>query len=127
VTKKIFRVNDSKNFRALILEAIMDTPSGYVVTIQPETRTTDQNALLWALLTDISEQVEWHGQKLASEDWKHIFTAALRSIRVVPNLTGDGIVMLGQSTSKMTKPEFSELIELIQSFAVDKGVEFHGP
>lgn len=48
-----------------------------LITIQDRTRTLDQNARLWATLGDIAKQVVWHGQKLSSEDWKHIFTASL--------------------------------------------------
>lgn len=52
-----------------------------LITIQERTRTLDQNARLWATLGDIAKQVVWHGQKLSSEDWKHIFTASLKGQR----------------------------------------------
>ena len=68
------------------------------------------------MLTDISKQVNWHGQKLAQEDWKHIFSAALNQQRVVPNLDNNGFVVLGQSTSKMTVAQMTEMIELMHAF-----------
>lgn len=95
----------------------------YFVTIQEATRSLSQNAKLWACLTDISEQVVWHGQKLSSEDWKHIFTASLKGQRSAPGLEG-GFVILGQSTSRMTVGELRDLIELINAFGATHGVKF---
>lgn len=89
-------------------------------------RTVDQNRLLWAVLTDVSRQVEWHGQRLTKENWKDIFTAALKRQQVVPGIDG-GFVVLGTSTSRMSKQEFSELIELIYAFGAEHGVEWSEP
>ena len=92
--------------------------------IRPEKRSDAQNRRLWAMLADISAQVEWHGKKLGAEDWKAIFTASLRSMNVVPNLDNTGFVVLGQSTSRMTKAEMCELQELIEAFGAEQGVQF---
>ena len=43
--------------------------------------------------------------------------------RAVPGLDG-GFVVLGLSTSKMSKDEMSELLELALAFGAQKGVEF---
>ena len=94
-------------------------------SVKPQTRSLEQNARLWAMLTDISEQVEWYGRKLTPENWKHVFTAALKKQDVVPGLDG-GFVVLGQSTSKMTKSEMAELQTLMEAFGADKGVKFSG-
>jgi hypothetical protein len=93
------------------------------LSVGEEKRTSEQNRLLWAMLGDVSRQVVWHGQRLAPEDWKHVFSASLKKQRVVPGLDG-GFVVLGQSTSRMSKAEFSELVELIQAFGAQQGVEF---
>jgi len=103
--------------------ACQEAPDGYIVKIVEPTRTLDQNAHLWACLDEISAQVDWHGQKLSAEDWKHVFTSALRKLRVVPNLDGTGFVALGQSSKTMTKREFSELLELATAFAIERGVK----
>lgn len=96
----------------------------YVVEVKPFTRTIEQNKILWAMLTDVSEQVNWHGNKLSNEDWKHIFSAALSQQRVVPNIDGNGFVVLGKSTSKMSVAEMSDMIELIQAFGAQNNVKF---
>ncbi|MEA7586023.1 recombination protein NinB, partial [Salmonella enterica subsp. enterica serovar Anatum] len=40
---------------------------------------------------------------------------------VVPNLAGNGFVVIGQSTSRMRVSEFAELLELIQAFGTERG------
>lgn len=97
-----------------------------VVEVRPETRTLAQNARLWAMLTDVSKQVNWYGRKLSEEEWKHVFTASLAKQDVVPGIDG-GFVVLGKSTSKMTKPEMSELQQLIEAFGAQQGVRFTAP
>jgi hypothetical protein len=94
------------------------------VEIRPQTRSDAQNRRLWAMLTDISQQVEWYGKRLTPEDWKHVFTASLRKLSVVPNLDGSGFVALGLSTSRMTKGEMSDLIELMFAFGAEREVKW---
>jgi hypothetical protein len=77
---------------------------------------------MWACLTDISEQVTWHGRKLDSESWKAVFTSALRKLDVVPNIDGTGFVALGMSTSRMSKAEMSDLMTLMEAFGSQHGV-----
>ena len=97
-----------------------------VLEVRPETRSLSQNARLWAILTDVSEQVEWYGRKLTPDDWKHVFTAALSKQDAVPGIEG-GFVVLGKATSKMTKSEMAELQTLIEAFGVQRGVKFTAP
>jgi hypothetical protein len=108
------------------MRAITHAPDGFVCEIKPATRSVIQNARLWAMLTDVSEQVDWHGQKLAKEDWKHVFSASLKQQRAVPGLDG-GFVVLGQSTSRMTVREMSDLIELMLAFGAEHDVKWSEP
>jgi hypothetical protein len=112
-----------KGARANAAQACMAAPDGFVVTISEPTRTLEQNALMWPLLQEVSRQVDWYGQKLTDEEWKDVFSASLKKQKVVPGLDG-GFVVCGQRTSKMSKKEFSELIELIYAFGAQKGVKF---
>lgn len=89
-------------------------------------RTNPQNNKLWALLRDISEQVVWHGQKFTDEDWKDIFTAALKGQKSAPGITG-GLVFFGQRTSKMDVQLMSDLFELIYSFGAERNVKWSEP
>jgi hypothetical protein len=88
-----------------------------------QTRTSEQNRLMWAVLTDIAEQVDWYGQRLENWEWKDVFTASLKRQKVVPGLDG-GFVVCGTSTSKMTIPEMTDVIELAMAFGAEKGVVF---
>ena len=101
-------------------------PDGWAVRIQPNTRTLDQNAKLFAMLADVSAQVTWHGTKLDSGEWKDMFTAALKRTKVIPGLTG-GFVTCGMSTSRMNKRDFSDLIELIYAFGAERDVKWTEP
>lgn len=94
-----------------------------VMELRPEKRSDPQNRRMWAMLGEIAAQVDWYGQKLSAEDWKHILSASLTKQRVAPGLDG-GFVVLGLSTSKMTKSEMSELQTLMEAFGADKGVKF---
>ncbi len=96
-----------------------------VLTLAEEKRSNEQNRLMWRALTDLSQQVEWYGQKLSPEDWKNVASAALHKQRTVPGIDG-GFVVLGQSTSRMTKAQMSELIDLIHAFGSERGVEWTG-
>jgi NinB protein len=111
--------------RQMASRACIQAPDGYVVEIKPRTRSLDQNARMWAMLAEIAQQVEWHGQKLAAEDWKHVFSASLKQQRAVPGLDG-GFVVLGQSTSKMTIREMSDLMEVASAFGAQHEVRFSG-
>lgn len=98
-----------------------------VVEVKPETRSLEQNARLWAMLGDVSRQVDWYGKKLSPEDWKHVFSSSLRKLDVVPNLDGTGFVALGLSTSRMTKGELSDLMTLIEAFGAERDVCWSEP
>lgn len=89
---------------------------GTSVTFKSASRSTEQNALMWQCLGDISKQVNWYGQKLSADDWKDVLTAALRKTRVVPGIDAGTFVPLGMRTSDMTVAEMTELIELILAF-----------
>jgi hypothetical protein len=89
--------------------------------IKKNRRSIGQNAMMWALLGDISDQVEWHGQRLSKKDWKWIFTAAIRKQRMVPGIEG-GMVYLGEPTSGMSKQEMADMLDLIMSFGNDHDV-----
>lgn len=114
---------DTDRDRAICARAVERAPVGYVCEIRSETRSTQQNARLWAQLTDVSEQVDWYGQKLTPENWKHVFSASLKKQEAVPGIDG-GFVVLGQSTSKMTVAEMGDLMTLIDAFGAERGVIF---
>lgn len=120
-----FLCNEGIRFNAMtaIKNIIIDSGKPMIVEIKKSTRSLEQNSRLWASLAEVSEQVNWHGRTLTPEEWKHVFTASLKRQDVVQGLDG-GFVVLGQSTSNMTKAELSDLLELIYAFGAEHGVKF---
>lgn len=94
-----------------------------VLEARIERRSDAQNRRLWAILADVSRQVDWYGRKLTPTEWKHVFSASLKKQDVVPGLDG-GFVVLGISTRKMTKAEMCDLQTLIEAFGAQQGVKF---
>jgi NinB protein len=123
----ITRVITGEVSRKAICRHVLTAPEGNVVTIKEPTRNLEQNAKMWAMLADIENQTDWHGIKLNAEEWKDLLSAGLVQSKVVPNLEGNGFVILGQRTSKMTKSQFAALIELIYSFGAEKNVIWTEP
>lgn len=90
-------------------------------------RTDDQNRKMWAMLGDIAHQVEWYGTHLSEEDWKDVFTASLRRVRVVPGIDANTFVPLGMRTSRMRKQEMADLLTLIEAFGAERSVKWTEP
>lgn len=124
MTKQSFIISSRENLvTAFRFAESLGYGKPYVVDVKPLTRTIQQNDLMWALLTEISNQVVWHGQKLTPENWKDVLTAALKRQSVVPGIDG-GFVVLGQRTSKMSVKELNEVIELAYAFGAQHNVKF---
>ena len=125
--RKIFKLVSEavkNNLINFIRSLPVDSKNPLVVSIQEMTRTLEQNARMWATLTDISRQVVWHGLTLTPEEWKHVFTATLKGQKTVPNLDSTGFIVLGQSTRAMSKRELSDLLELAYSFGAERNVKW---
>ena len=108
------------------LKAMIDAaPWNTRVTIQEPKRSLPQNAKLWAALSDVAQQVKYHGLRLKPDDFKLIFLDALkREVRMVPNLDGNGFVSLGRSSSDLSKGEMADLITIIEAWGAANGVVF---
>lgn len=120
--KRKFVIKD-ETIRQRVMAFVNSIPLGMEVSIKQPSRTLDQNALLWTLLTELSQQVEWYGNKLTPDEWKDVLTAGLKKQKAVPGIDG-GFVVIGAHTSKMSKAEFSELVELVYCFGAEHGVEW---
>lgn len=105
-------------------------PAGTRVEFRRSKRTLPQNAKFYAMLTDISTQIEWHGKRLTPQDWKLLFLDALRremqqELRMVPSLDGSGFVPLGNSSSDLSVSEMVDLMTIMEQFGANHGVKFH--
>jgi hypothetical protein len=101
---------------------------GTRVVFKESKRTVAQNDRLWAMLTEVATQLDWHGQKLTPDSWKLLMLDALTNeLNLVPNIEGTGFVNLGRSSSNLSKADFANLLELIAAFGAQHGVKFHDP
>jgi hypothetical protein len=121
--KQVFILRNEA-IRRRAMESVWNAPDNYKLVISEEVRSLEQNSRLWPNLTEISNQVMWYGRKLSPDDWKHVFTSSMKKMDVVPNLENTGFVALGLSTSKMSKRELSDLLELVYAFGAEHGVVF---
>jgi hypothetical protein len=99
------------------------------IVIKDLDRSSDQNRLLHKLLTQVADQVMWHGQKLSVVVWKRLCTAAwLRedghSPMLVPALDGHGIDMIFEHTSQLSVKQCASLITWIEAFGSQQGVKW---
>jgi hypothetical protein len=97
-------------------------PEGAVLNIRPATRSGEQNNLLWELLSQIA-RAKPDGREMTADQWKSVFMdAAGFKPTFVPNLDGDGFLCLGYKSSRLTKAEFSDLIECINEYGARHNV-----
>jgi hypothetical protein len=99
------------------------TLNGRAVVLQAadECRSTEQNAMLHALLTDISKRRKWAGERQDVETWKRLLVGAWcrargEQIKMLPAIDGHGCEIVFRRTSKMSKADVSELIDWIEAW-----------
>jgi hypothetical protein len=116
----------SANIRARALNWIRAAPPGTIVEFRESKRTTEQNAKMWAMLTEISLHGELRGQHWTPDQWKAIFMKDLgHEIEVLPTLDGRSWFPANLSSSNLSKGQMSELIESMLAWGVQNGVVFH--
>lgn len=135
MSKRQFTITSPNEMRSvmrvvqgIVSELVHSERRGVRVTVQTVSlRTAAQNRRMWAMLHDISQQVTWYGRKLTRQEWKDVLSASLKLEEAVPNIEGTGFVVLGQHTHEMSTKEMAALIELIEAFGVQQGVQFTWP
>lgn len=101
---------------------IEKAPAGAVMNVRPARRTADQNALMWALLSEIS-RAKPEGRTLTPDVWKALFLHSLdHSQRFEMALDGKGMVPVGFRSSRLNKEQFSALIDTIHEYAARHGI-----
>ena len=108
------------------IKAMLVAGHRLALEVRPETRSIEQNQIMWSCLKDLSDQVEWFGKRLKKEGWKDFITGHLDGQDLVPNMDGTGFISIqrGRSTSQMTIKEMIAVIELCHAFGADKGVKW---
>lgn len=91
-----------------------------------EARSLPQNGRQWAMYADIANQLEWHGQKLTKEDWKVLLCNEWKPQSIIPAI-GGGFCVINAKTSKASKEDMSNLIEIVFAFGSQYGVRWSEP
>jgi hypothetical protein len=112
--------------RPLAHHIIQNAPDGYVLRVSEPGRTLDQNAKLWACLSDVS-RAKPEGRTHTPEVWKALFMqAAGWQIQFVEGLDGTPFPV-GFRSSRMTKREMSYLLEFVREYGDRHGVQWTEP
>ena len=119
----------STNLRRQALDAVNRAPDHHCVTVGPDKRGKNQNALLHAILRDVATQCQWAGQQWPPEVWKRLMTAAwlratMRDAEIIPSLDGQGVEIIYVRTSELNKSQCSELCEYIYAWGSERGVRW---
>jgi hypothetical protein len=111
--------------RQAACRAVLDAPEGWICKVTQETRSLEANALLHALLTEISAKEKWAGELRDIETWKRLLTCAWmratgRSAEMLPAVDGHGFDVLYRRTSTLSVSEMNELIDYVQAWWAEK-------
>lgn len=114
----------SKHNRDKAHIGVARAPDGWVLELREPKRTDDQNDALHSLIDQILKQRPHHcGMRMSKEAYKAIFMHALgKEVTMLPTLEGDGFFPMGLSTSRLTKGEFTQLIESILAWTAREGL-----
>lgn len=120
----------SDRVRANAVEAVRTALPGWRVQVSPPLRSSDQNAKLHALLSDLSKSsVTWAGKRRTLDEWKMLMVsghavATKAPGEVIPGIEGE-FVAIRESTANMSVGRASSLIEYVLAFCVGNAVELH--
>lgn len=113
----------SPRARKLAHDLIDAAPPGAVLNVKEAKRTTDQNAKLWAMLSDIS-RAKPMGRTHTPETWKAlVMQAAGYAVQFEEGLDGRPFPV-GHRSSRMTKVQMIDLIEWLYAFGAEHGVRW---
>lgn len=110
--------------RDLAKSLIDRAPQDAVVTIKEGTRTLDQNAKLWAMLSDIARHKP-EGRVMTAESWKAAFMSALgHEILWQPGIDNGPPFPAGFRSSRLSKSQMADLITFISEYGDRHGVRW---
>ena len=114
----------SPRVRQNAIEAVRNAPQDYVVSVAPKKRSLEQNARLWAMLSDVAN-AKPEGRNWTPETWKCAFMHVLgHQVRFCEGLDGSGPFPLGFHSSRLTVREMGDLITCISEYGDRHGVEW---
>ena len=104
-----------------------------VLEVSLECQSRDQQEKYHAMIGEVAAQAQHLGAKWDAEDWKRLLIDRFaretgRAVgKVIPNLSGDGVVEVGILSRRFSKRTANEFIEWLNAWGADNGVEFSDP
>lgn len=112
------------DYQRLMAHHLIDkAPVNAVVKIAPETRTNDQNAKMWAMLSDIS-RAKPDGRRHTPEVWKCLMMHACGHEVAFETGLDNRPFPIGFHSSKLSKAQMSDLIEFIAAYGAQHNVKW---
>lgn len=112
--------------RRLAHQLIDRAPTDAIVNIREATRSNDQNALMWVLISDIS-RAKPDGRVHTAETWKCLFMqAAGHAVQFEEGLDGRPFPV-GFRSSRLTKAQMGVLLEVIYEYGARHAVKWSDP
>ncbi len=104
-----------------------ELPKGirYRVTVEEykRTRTVDQNSRYWAILKDISYQVQVEGRNYTTDVWHEYFRTKFLGKDTF--LVDGSPVLVTKSSRKLNVMDFGDYMTQVEVWAVEHGVHFY--
>jgi hypothetical protein len=110
----------NENARQKALEAVRGAKPGWVVSVSKPNRSNAQNALYWAVLGEISEQIRPNAA-YSPEIWHAYFKTLFLPGRML-ELPGGKVVEQEPTTTGLTVAQFSEYVEKVIAWSTEKGL-----
>lgn len=96
----------------------------YVVKISEPKRNMDQNAKMWAMLSDVS-RAKPEGRMWTTDAWKAAFMHSLgHQCQFAEGLDGSGPFPIGFRTSRLSVQQMADLITVISEYGDRHGVQW---
>lgn len=122
MAQTVILVGDSQ--RSFAKQLIDKAPKNAVVSIKEATRSNEQSAKMYAMLSDIS-RAKPDGRRWTPDTWKAAFMNSTgHQVQFCEGLDNSGPFPLGFRSSRLTVKQMSDLIEVITEYGSRHGVRW---
>ena len=120
----ILRGDAQRDLAKRIIDA---APVDAVVRVAEATRNAEQNARMWAMLSDVS-RAKPEGRSWVPETWKAAFMQSLgHQCQFAEGLDGSGPFPVGFRSSRLTVKQMADLITVISEYGDRHGIAWSEP
>lgn len=96
--------------------------NGVTLVFRKPSRSSDQNAKMWAMIGDIVDQHEKHGRQMTKDVWKAAFMRACEHELIYAMGLDDQPFPVGFKSSQLSVSQMADLITFIQQWGDEVGI-----